>query len=211
MFEPPAGYSLRHTRETDHPAIVEAIGTLKTGTSLTAIASALKLEDGASAEDIATAAAAAAARPEQIDLAPIATALGVEGEPTVEQLATAAAQAKAGVFDATKYVPIETHQALQERIDKADEDSATAAVDAAILAGKIAPANRDWGIGYATKDRAAFDKFVGATPAILKPGEDDATASSKKDADSLSEEEKAIAANLGLSEEQFLKTKKEDA
>ncbi len=26
MFEPPAGYALRHTRETDHPAIVAAIG-----------------------------------------------------------------------------------------------------------------------------------------------------------------------------------------
>lgn len=194
----------------DEDSIVTAIGTLKSTTSLASIASALSLADSASAEEIATAAAAAAARPESVDLAPIATALGLQGEQNVEQLATAATELKAGMIDATKYVPIETFQALQAKVTENGEEKAVAAVDAAIAAGKIAPANRDFYLGSAKKDLPAFQSFVGNAPVVLKPGETDATAADKTAADQLSEEEKAIASSLGLTEEQFLKTKKDE-
>jgi phage I-like protein len=97
----------------DEDAIVTAIASLQASTSVAAIATALGLQDTASAEEVTTAATAAAARPaEVVDVKPIAAALGAADDATVEQLATAAATLKAGVIDPTKYVPIETHQAL---------------------------------------------------------------------------------------------------
>lgn len=194
----------------DEDAIVAAIDTLKNSTSLTAIASALRLKDGASQDEIVSAASAAIARPE-VDLKPLAIALGAAEDANVEQLAAAAATLKAGVIDPAKYVPIETHQALQKLVDEDREEKATAAVDAAIAAGKIAPANRDFYLGSARKDLPAFTAFVSAAPVVLQPGEADAAAGSKVNADQLTDEERAVCASLGISEEQFLKTKKEEA
>lgn len=194
--------------DSDEDAIVAAIDGLQNSTSLVAIASALSLADDASAEEIATAAAAAAARPaEAIDTKPIAAALGEAEDASVEQLATAAATLKAGTIDPTKFVPIETHQALIARVAKGDEERATASVDAAIQAGKISPANRDWALDYFAKDEAGFVRFVGSAPEILKSGEEDSSTAAI--VETLTDEERATCSRLGVSEEQYLKTKKE--
>lgn len=200
--------------DADETAIASAIDTLQSGASLVAIATALKLKDDASAEDIATAAAEAAARPaETVDLAPIAAALGAGTDATVEQLATAAALARAGTFDATKFVPIETHQLMIGKVAKSDEERATASVDAAIEAGKIAPANRDWALGYFKQDEAGFTTLVSKSPVILEAGEGDAekraAAAALAAAGELTDEERAVCATLGITEETYLSTKKE--
>jgi hypothetical protein len=77
------------------------------------------------------------------------------------------------VIDPTKYVPIETHQALIGKVALHDEERQTASVDAAIAAGKIAPANRDWALDYIKKDEAGFTAFATSAPVILKAGEED--------------------------------------
>ncbi len=62
---------------------------------------------------------------------------------------------------------------LATRIENQDKATAkkeaTNAVDAAIQATKIAPANRDYFIAQAIKDLGEFQKFAASTPAILPP------------------------------------------
>ncbi|MEO6361434.1 MAG: phage protease [Sphingomicrobium sp.] len=193
--------------DADETAITAAIDNLLAGASLVAIASALSLAEDANAEEIATAAAAAAARPEPVDLKPIAAALDQAEDANVEQLATAAAELKAGVIDPTKYVPIETHQLAIARAAKIDEDRATAAVDAAIREGKVAPASRNWALGLFKKDEGSFVEFVATAAVILKPGEEDVE--HRSGADQLTEEETAVCSMMGVKPEDYLKTKKD--
>lgn len=194
--------------EADEDAIVTAIASLQSSTSIAAIATALGLAEAATAEEVTTAATAAAARPaEQIDIKPIAAALGAADDATVEQLATAGATLKAGVIDPTKYVPIETHQALIGKVALHDEERQTASVDSAISAGKVAPANRDWALDYIKKDEAGFTAFATSAPVILKAGEEDASRAAVEG--TLTEEEREICSSLGITEESYLKTKKE--
>jgi phage I-like protein len=195
--------------DANEDTIVAAIAGLQSSTSLTSIATALSLATDATAEQIATAAAEAAARPtEVVDLKPIAAALGAAEDSTVEQLATAASTIAAGSVDLHKFVPIETYDALKTRVEKEGEEKAIASVDAAIAAGKIPPANREFYVASATKDPAAFDEFIRKAPVVLKAGEVDTTAAVDG---ALTDEEKSIASRLGLTEEQFSNAKKETA
>lgn len=128
------------------------------------------------------------------------------------QAGTGAGQGDGGAEpDPTKYVPMETHKALQSRVVELEnsltEDKATAAVDEAIKEGRLIPAQRDWALNYARKDLAGFQEFVGQQPKILASGRV-APEPGEGQKDTLSPEEKALCARMGITEDKFLETKK---
>jgi phage I-like protein len=79
---------------------------------------------------------------------------------------------------------------------------ATQKVDAAIKEGRLIPSQRDWAIEYCAADEKGFEKFIGAQPRILQSGFDGTFTARigepPKGANSLSEREVEIFANLGL-------------
>ncbi|MFW6027558.1 MAG: phage protease, partial [bacterium] len=76
-------------------------------------------------------------------------------------------------------------------------DKAAAAVDAAIEAGKLTPAQRAWALDYAKANAEGFEAFVKAQPTIVKPGREPRE---KPDpaAITVTDEDKASAAAMGL-------------
>jgi phage I-like protein len=174
--------------------------------NLKAIAKALGLAEDATEEQVlaaiaknntgATAAAAA--------MAAVANALGVAADAKPEELAAAAAAAKTGggAFDPTQFVPIAQFELVQSQVKTIVEDKHTASVDKAIADGKLAPAARDWALSL---EASAFAKFVDVTPAVLGPSGAGGKPAPKDG--ELTDEEKAICSQLGLSEEDFKKSK----
>jgi len=185
--------------------------------NLTALAAALGLPATATLDEIVAAATAArtAAAAASTGLATIAAAAGITGEnPTVEAVASAVtAHRTAGAVDTTQWAPMSQLVAANARISALEttgaEEKASAAVDAAIAAGKVTPANRDWALGYAKKDLAGFNTFAGNAPAIV--GQQQAAAAGKTPAAeiTLTAEEKATASAFGITEEAMLASKKE--
>jgi len=178
-------------------------------------------------------AAVAAADPREtdMDLKALAKALGLSEDATLEQITAAAAQLKikadgaetaiaaasaaAGVVDPAKYVPMAAFAELREQVAamsaKTLDETAVAAVDKAIAEGKITPAGRDHALSLYKSDATAFAAFVASSPVIVKAGADPAVAAAAAAAASgpLSAEERAVAKATGVTEEEFLKSKKQ--
>lgn len=179
---------------------------------LKTIAARLALAETATETDICASIAtlqAAAKASEQ--LAATAVALGLATTATGEEVLAAASTLKASGVDATKFVPIETHNAATAQLKVINEERAAAAVDRAIEGGKIAPANRDWAIGYFAKDETGFAAFVQGQPAVLTPGGGKTTA--KPDAEGkieLTAEDRQACAALGITDEAFLAQRKKE-
>ena len=182
------------------------------------VAKAIGAEDGAAPDAVATAAAAkvTAAKAAVDGLAGTAEALGLAKDATADDVkaaaATAVATAKAnpdGDPDPKAFVPRAQYDALAKRVtnleDGHSEASAKAAVDAAVKAGKVAPATREWALAYARKDGAGFAAFVQGAPVIVKPGAiDDVTdPGTRSDDDPLTEQELAVCRATGVTEQQF--------
>lgn len=100
---------------------------------------------------------------------------------------------------------------LQATVDKLQKDlaslqgtqaktTAEAKVGDAIKAGKIVPAQKDWAVDYCTRDPKGFDEFVGKQPVLLS---DDTVTPNVPATGPLSTEEKAICAQMGLTEDEF--------
>jgi phage I-like protein len=174
-------------------------------------------------------AAVASADPQgnEMDLKALAKALGLAEDATLEQITAAAATLKAtadsaaekiaaaaaGAVDPKAYVPMEVFTELQGRVralqEASAEEKATAAVDAAVKAGKITPATRGYALTLHKADPEAFAAFVGSAPVVLDP-EKVETGGAKLNLDGpLSPEEKATAAAMGVTEEAFLASKKQ--
>lgn len=167
-------------------------------------------------------AAVAAADPDndgdELPMSKIATALGLPADAdqdtilaAVNALKAKSETAAAASVDPTKYVPIEAFTELRDSVGKIvqgqTEEKAAAAVDAAVKGGKITPAGREHALALYKADPTAFAAFVGSAPAVLT-GEALDTAGARGDPNTLTPEEKAAGAALGLSEESLLKSKK---
>lgn len=147
----------------------------------------------------------------QAALTATASALGVAADADGAAIASAATTLKAnagGDPDPTKFVPVAHLKAVTDRLETIDGERAEAAIASAIKAGKLAPAQRDWALGYFKKDQAAFASFIGTAPVILAPGSDPAKDIDLK-SDVLTSDERAIASSLGLTPEAFLAARKE--
>lgn len=115
--------------------------------------------------------------------------------------------------DPEKFVPMDQFKPVAKQLktlqDDRTEEKAKTAVDDAIRAGKIAPAQRDWALAYAKQNLAEFGKYVEAAPVILPPGEIGRTDPPPGEV-ILTAEEKAVCKQSGLSEEKYLATKKSE-
>lgn len=204
------------------PAFTElkAVASLHEGApmdKLKEIAKALGLDEDADAEAVIAAIGSLKTAAGVATI--VAKAFGLDEDAEPEAIAAAAAQAKdGGDVDPARYVPRTEFDALTDRVKQLQEDAsttgATAAVEAAIASGKLAPASKDWGLAYAAKDPDGFAQFVDKAPAILKPGTSmAATPKPEAGEDGLTDDQRAVAASLGVSAEDYAKTlgvKKDD-
>jgi len=101
-------------------------------------------------------------------LGKVALALGLKADAEASAVETAAATATARAGAAGNLASVRTE--LDALKGERALEKATAAVDAATVAGKITPAQRDWAIARATADLADFERFAAAAPAIVAPG-----------------------------------------
>jgi len=149
------------------------------------------------------------------DLTPIAQALGVVGEDaaSVEQLAAHAARLKTQLDaagrspDPREWVPIAQHKAVADELAalqaRIAADRAEAAVTAAMSAGKIAPALKDWAIDYARRDPQGFAAFAASAPVVVSGDKSAPGVASNAGSATLSDEDRYVCAALGIPEKDF--------
>lgn len=163
---------------------------------------------------------AAEATDEQITAA-IAEAVKAKGAVAQAQneLATARSElAKGPGLD--KFVPradFETERAarlaaeakVKEVADAAHKAKVDAAIDAASKAGKITPATVEYHRAQCTDADGLkrFEAFVAAAPVIAADGKFNGKPPGDSNSDTLTEQEKIVARNCGLTEAEFLKSK----
>lgn len=122
--------------------------------------------------------------------------------------------------DPAKFAPMGVVLDLTERLAKATASSTAnaseVAVHAAMAAGKLTPAQKEWALAYHAQDPKGFDAFIVKSPVILKP-ENGTTTETERLASThaaqngelkLDEDEVAMCAQMGLTQEDMLKTKK---
>lgn len=152
-------------------------------------------------------------------LASIAEAVGKKGETKADAIAAHARTLSAGATDPdpAKYVPMSQFTevqaglaALQKKLADRDVEQA---VNAAITAGKVTPAQKDWAVAYASQDLAGFGTYVAGAPVILKPGSAAAHAegATPPGGDQLDDEDMAICRSMGLDPEKYRETRKKEA
>lgn len=123
-----------------------------------------------------------------------------------KEVASRQKKATASKVDLAKYVPIGVVKELQEQVAELTNDAAqakaTAAVDAALKAGKILPAQKEWALALASKDAKAFDDYAASAPSVLNGG---ARLKGHPPAGNtgLTENQLATAAKLGVTAEQY--------
>ena len=172
---------------------------------LAELAKALGLAATAKAADVLAAAKARGAE--------LAKALGLAETATAAEVLAAAKERPGSEPDATAYVPRAEFDRVATRLNELEtsraDEQATAAVDAAIKAGKLAPAQRDWALATAKKDLAAFQGYVDSAPAIVTPAAPAPAPGGDPEA-ALTDEEKAVCRTLGITEDAFKKSRASD-
>lgn len=150
-----------------------------------------------------------------IDLGELAKALGLAESATADEVLAAAkaAQTSTAADDPTVFVPRAEFDRVATQLNelqtaRADEQ-ATTAVDDAIKAGKLAPAQRDWGLASARKDLDAFKSYVESAPVIVTPAAPSPSPAADPEA-ALTSEELAVCRSMGISEEAFKKSRAAD-
>ena len=162
-----------------------------------------------------------------MDLTALCRALGLDAGASLEQILAAVdrlqnehktAHAAAEKPDLERFVPRADYDAQKTRAEeasnalaafKADQSKAEAdaLIEAAIKAGKVAPASRDHYRALCARDGGLddFRKLVGTLPVIGDPSDLD----EKKPGDkpgALTDAQRAICASMGLSEDDYAKT-----
>ncbi|TDQ40970.1 phage protease [Tepidicella xavieri] len=146
-----------------------------------------------------------------IDLAPIAEALGAPADADAAQLVAHAAslRRRADSPDPAEWVPMSQHKAVADELARLQAEvarqKAEAAVSEAMRAGKLAPALKDWAMGYASHDPEGFAAWAAAAPVIVSAQSD---AHAAKTPEVLTEEERYVCAQLGLTEDDFIAHKR---
>ncbi|MEX2450918.1 MAG: phage protease [Rhodospirillales bacterium] len=106
-----------------------------------------------------------------------------------------------------QYAPIEMVTELAKQLTdlqaNVDKDKVAEAVDKAMAAGKITPAMKDWAVGFARKDMAAFETFVEKQPVIVKAAANVPGTQPNKAGAQLDEEELATCRLTGVDPKKF--------
>ncbi len=130
----------------------------------------------------------------------------------------ATARNRADNPDSTQFVPRADYELAQNKLrsfedaDKTRHETAiNTAVDAAIEAGKVAPASRDYHIAACKSDAGLenFQKMVEASPEIAAASDLDDKTPAAKNKTALSAEEVEACNALGMTHEEFAKAKEE--
>lgn len=202
--------------DADEKAVCAAAETLaESGKVLLAIAKVAGLKKDAEVGEIETAvakavkAAGAKAGGADAQLTGIAKALGLKEDASVEDIETAAAKATAAAANAGD------RDELAGRLAKLEDTNATAAAetaaDAAIKAGKLIPAQRDWAIAQAKKDPEGFESFLETQPVIVAPGTKLPGGKPPKGGDGLTADELALCKRHGLKPEDYKKARDDES
>ena len=154
----------------------------------------------------------------------IVTALGLAAAASVDDVVSAiqtiknseqTALNRAQNPDLSKFIPQETYQlalnraqTAEERLKTLDEKTATALVDDAVTAGKVAPANRDMYLALCrTEDgRQKFEAFVKTVQPLVNQDPSKGK-ENKGQQTTLTETELAMCRSMGLTQEEFLAAK----
>lgn len=186
--------------------VLVAINSLLT--SSTALALAAGLTKDAKSEEISLAVHSAFA-----DRKKIAIAAGKAETATADEIVSVLAAAHtAATPDPTKFVPYEQVSAMQADINALKEgvaaEKAEDAVAEAIKDGKLVPALKEWGLSVHRADPAKFNEFIGKAP-VLTSAQRTATAHAPGEGKAvLSDSEVSVMRQMGLTEEQMLKSLK---
>ncbi|EPO5347535.1 phage protease [Klebsiella michiganensis] len=117
--------------------------------------------------------------------------------------------------DLSKFIPQETYQlalnraqTAEERLKTLDEKTATALVDDAVTAGKVAPANRDMYLALCRSEegRQQFAEFVKTAQPLVNQDPSKGK-ENKGQQTTLTETELAMCRSMGISQEEFLAAK----
>lgn len=187
-------------------AVADGLPTGDDMNDLEAIAAALGLPAETTRDQAV--AAIGSMRTAQTTLTSTASALGLAAGASAAAIASAIGTLKAATPDPTKFVPVAQLDAVTARLATIDGERADAAVASAIQAGKLAPALKDWGLSYFKADEAAFASYIDKAPVILAPGAQPKVSVDAK-SDQITADERAIASIFGLTDEQYLASRKE--
>lgn len=149
-------------------------------------------------------------------------ALGLPADATIDdilakvgELASKVAPQSATAPDPAKFVPIGDFERVVAQVNDLNQgislQAATSHVAEIISRGHLLPYLRDWGVALCSKNKPAFDEFVGKTKRGLDFLRTETHARgippSNASPGALSQDEIAIASNLGVTADAFLKTK----
>ncbi|MDH7971773.1 phage protease [Sphingomonas sp. AR_OL41] len=185
-----------HSEETDQmdlAALLALLG-LKPDASPEAIAAAVT--------DMKTKAAAAPST------STIAIAAGLTDGATVEEIAAAVATLKtAGVPDPAKFVPIDQVSGLTAQLAVLTGERAEREIAAAVECGKLAPSMKAWGISLFKSNETAWTDYLAGAPVIVAAGAALGDRKPAEKATTLTADEVAACAAIGMSHEEFLTAK----
>lgn len=182
---------------TDKDTALAAVTALKAGASTppAALCSAVGLAAGATAEQIATAAAKA------VDgVKAIAAAAGLEATATADQVVIAVKGLKGGAS-----VMEQQLATLSATVKQLTDGQVEAKVDAAIADGKFPPAQRANLLAIAAANPVQLDAMIAAQPVLLKPGTAEPSGGKPPADGELTADQKAVCKAMSLSEDAFKK------
>ena len=185
--------------DADDDAVAAAVARIEAGdaaaASIQALASDVGLDAGAGAPAVQAAASAAAAL-----IGRVREALGVADADA--DAVVAAARGRGTDADAvprTEFDRVASDLASIRAERK--EEKAVAAVDAAVQAGKVAPALREWALGLARENLDSFSAYASTAPVVAAPARPgDPTPDPERELDA---DERAVCAATGITEDAF--------
>ncbi|ANT39908.1 Mu-like prophage I protein [Rhodovulum sp. P5] len=145
-------------------------------------------------------------------LASIAEAAGETGDDAVTRIA---ARLKGGAPDPAAFVPMAAFAELQTQFASLKADTEAAKVEAALQAardeGKLMPHSEDWARRLASKDLAEFEAWAAQAPVMVAPGARQlAGRVPPARTEALDATERHVAAMMGVNEDAFLATRKQE-
>lgn len=198
-------------------AAASALFPTAEGTDMEKILTALGLAKGSGEDAVLTAINAmlsnsAAVTALTAERKRFAEAAGLTADAKADDV-VAALTAKASP-DPTKFVPFAAFAELRDEVKTLKQGAASSraedAVDAAMKAGQITPAQKDWALSYAKQDLAAFGKFVEGAP-TLTTSQIQTQKRQGSEAGELDDAQMAACKALGLDPKTYAATLNEEA